>query len=91
MGLPFRWEIKYATIITVSAPLSAGGQPSVPNLEKEGGEVMSAWEGWILKSLCHRYLPGGAYYVSCQKRLFKMKCGFKSSIFKCQSWPALAK
>ena len=37
MGLPFRWEIKYATIITVSAPLSAGGQPSVPNLEKEGG------------------------------------------------------
>ena len=37
MGRPFRWEIKYATIITVSAPLSAGGQPSVPNLEKERG------------------------------------------------------
>ena len=33
----------------------------------------------------------GGYYVSCQKRLYKMKYGLKGAIFKCQSWPALAK
>ena len=25
----------------------------------------------VLQSLCHRYLPGGAYYVSCQKDFIK--------------------
>ena len=29
-----------------------------------------------LKSSCHGYLPGTAYYVSCQKRLSKIKYGF---------------
>ena len=33
----------------------------------------------------------GDYYVSCQERLCKMKYGFEGSIFKCQSWPVLAK
>ena len=50
----------------------------------------------VLKSPCHRYLPGGgggggAYYVPCQKRLCKMKYGFDGSIFKCHSWLVLAK
>ena len=48
--------------------------------------------GGVLTSPCHRYMPGGgAYYVSCQKRLYKMKYRFEGSIFKCQSWPVLAK
>ena len=35
---------------------------------------MSDWGD--LKSSCHGYLPGGAYYVSCQKRLLNIKYGF---------------
>ena len=50
---------------------------------------MSAWG--VLKSPCHRYLPGGPYCVSSQKRLCKMKYRFEDSIFKYQSWPVLAK
>ena len=48
---------------------------------------MSTWGG---ESLPHIFACG-AYYFSCQKRLYKMKYGFKGSIFKYQSWPALAK
>ena len=48
-------------------PLSAGGQPSIQNFKKGGGsgKKMSAW--WVLKSLCHRYLPRGIY-IFCQKK-----------------------
>ena len=51
---------------------------------------MSAWGAWwVLKTL---YLPGGAFFVFCQKRLYnKMKCGFEGYVFKCQSWPLLGK
>ena len=63
-------------------------QPAVPNFEKGGRQKkMSAWGVESLPQL----FACGAYYVSCQKRLYKMKYGFKGSIFKCQSWPALAK
>ena len=56
----------------------------------EGGGVTKKMIAWgFLNS--HRYFPGEAYYVSCQKRLCKMKYGFEGSIFKCQSWPVLAK
>ena len=41
--------------------------------------------------VCHRYLLGGAYYDSCQKRLFKMKHGLESSIFKCHFWSVVGK
>ena len=40
---------------------------------------LSVWG--VLKSPCHRYLPG-AYYVSYQKKFCKMKYGFEGSIFK---------
>ena len=43
-----------------------------------------------VKGSCHRFW-GGAYYVSCQKRLCKTKYGPKGLIFKCQSCPVLAK
>ena len=44
-------------------------------LEKEGiRKKMREWG--VLKSPCHRYLPGAPYYVSCQKILYKMKYGF---------------
>ena len=59
-----------------------GGQLSVPNFEKGDQKKMSAWR--VFTSPCH-------YYVSCQKQLCKMKYGFEGSIFKCQSWPVLAK
>ena len=37
--------------------------------------------GGGLKISCHGYLPGGgAYCVSCQKRLLKIKYGFEGSI-----------
>ena len=35
----------------------------------------------ILKSPCRRCWPERAYYVSCQKRLLKMKHGFEGSTF----------
>ena len=52
-------------------PLSAGGQLSVPNFEKGGSEKKESLGD--LKSSYHGYLPGGAYYVSCQKKTFKNK------------------
>ena len=39
------------------------------------------------KDACGR----GAYYVSCQKRHYKMKYGIEGSIFKWQYWPVLVK
>ena len=61
-------------MFTVSVPLSAGGTTfSLKFWKGENQEKMSAWG--VLKSSCHRYLPGAAYYVSCQKRLYKIKYG----------------
>ena len=40
-----------------SPPFLLGGQSLVPNFEKGGSEKLSARR--VLKSLCHRYLPGG--------------------------------
>ena len=62
----------------------------VPNFEK--GEIrkkMSSSRN--LKSSCHGYLPGGAYYVSCQKKTCKNKIWLWGLNFKCSSWPVLAK
>ena len=59
-------------VITVSVPpLSNQGRGGGgPNFEKGGLEKkVSALD--VLQSLCHRYLPGGAYYVSCQKNFIK--------------------
>ena len=69
-----------------------GGTTFSPKFRKEGViKKLSVWGG-VLTSPCHRYMSGGgAYYVSCQKRLYKMKYRFEGSIFKCQSWPVLAK
>ena len=74
--------------ITPPPHLSAGGvQPSVQNYEKEGIRKKNECLGGLI---CHRYLPWRLNYVSRQKRLYKIKCGFKGSIFKCQSWSALS-
>ena len=87
-----RLDAEHLSITAVSAPpFLLGGTIFSPKFWKVGDQKkMSAWG--VLKSLSHRYLlEGGAYYVSCQKRLYKMKYDFKGSIFKCQIWPALAK
>ena len=65
-GLPVAWKLlpKHSYHSISPLPLSVwggeggGGEPSVPNFEKEGGsEKMRA--GGVLKGPCHRYLPGG--------------------------------
>ena len=43
-------------------------------LAKFSAQSMSAWG--ILKSTYHIYFPGAAYYVSCQKEIYKAKYGF---------------
>ena len=73
----------YYKITASVPPISAGGIKKNQNKNKKKSA------SWVLKSLCHRYLPGGN--VSYLKRLYKMKYGFKSSIFKFQSWAASAK
>ena len=84
-------KIKMVQEHSISAPLLLGVQPFVPNFEKEGDQKKSLCLGSIKESLPQVFAWGGASYVSCQKRLCKMKYGFEGSIFKCQSWPVLAK
>ena len=47
-------------------------QSQIWKQESGGGEEISALG--FLKSPCHRYFPGGAYYVSCQERLWIIPC-----------------
>ena len=78
---------------SISPPFLMGGQLSVPNFEKGGGggsKKKSAWEG-DLKSSCHGYLSGWAYYVSSQKKTFKNKIWVWGLNFKWWSWPVLPK
>ena len=81
-----------------SPPFLLGGQSLVPNFEKGGSEKLSARR--VLKSLCHRYLPGkwrggggvGGYSMFLLKKIMsKAKYGFEDLIFQCQFWPVLAK
>ena len=57
-----------------------GGQHSVPNFEKGGGDQtnMSAWGDF--KSSCHGYLPGWVTMFLAKDRLLKIKYGFEGSI-----------
>ena len=63
-------------------PLSACGETFSPKgrIKKE----MSVWGGGGLKESLPKILAWGrgAYCVSCQKRLCKMKYGIEGSIFK---------
>ena len=84
----------FCHVHSISPHFFAGGDNlQCQILKRRGSGKKSVWR--VLKSLCYRYLPGrgggGAYYIPCQKRLQKMKYGFKGPILKCQSWPALAK
>ena len=55
------------------------GQLSVPNFKKaRGGQKKVPWG---LKSSCQRCLPR-RYYVPCQKRLRKIKYGFKGTLMQ---------
>ena len=54
----------------------------------ERGDNFQFWKGGCrkkmstsgeLKNFCHIYLPGGTYYVLCQKRLCKIKYGSEGS------------
>ena len=73
---------------SIAPPLSAGGQLSVPNFEKGGSEKKESLGD--LKSSYHGYLPGGAYYVSCQKKTFKNKIWIWGHNFKCWTWRVIA-
>ena len=75
-----RWRTQYQP-----PPLSVWGTSFSPKFWKGGGGGVR--KKWVPGA----DFPGGAYYVPCQKRLYKMKYGFKGLIFKCKSWPALAK
>ena len=63
-------------MFTVSVPLICQGWMFSLKFWKGGGAEKNECLWGVLKSPCHRYLPGAAYYVSCQKRLYKMKYGF---------------
>ena len=65
-------------------PLSVGNNIQTQILKSGDQKKMSAWRD--LKSSFHRYLPGGAYCVSCQERL-QNKMLFWGLNFKCWSWP----
>ena len=59
--------------------LLGGGQSSVPNFEKGGGGGRGQEKNECLRSL-KEFLPqifARGTYVSCQKRLCKMKYGFE--------------
>ena len=58
------------------------GGGGIFSLKGRDQKKVEGWEkkwvpGGALKSPSHRYLPGGGYYVSCQKRIGKMKYGFE--------------
>ena len=59
-------------------PVSAGGQPSVPDFEKGGGGGSEKHEclGDLKESL-PQIFAWGAYYISCQKGLCKVKYDFE--------------
>ena len=60
------------------------GQLSVPNFKKaRGGQKKVPWG---LKSSCQRCLPR-RYYVPCQKRLCKIKYGFKGTLMQIRKSP----
>ena len=88
----FLVELDAVILITVSvlSPFCWGGQPSIPNFEKNMGIRKNISAFGVLKSRCHKYLHGGLS-MFLVKKLSKMKYGFESSIFKCQSWPVLTK
>ena len=60
--------------LTVSAPLSAGGQLSILNFENWGIR-----KKWVPGGTCHGYLPGELTIFLVKKRL-KIKYGFEGSI-----------
>ena len=71
---------KYLSVHSITPlPLSAGAITFSPMFWKGGGDQnkMNAWGD--LKSSCHRCLPRVAYYVSCEKRLSKIKYGFEGA------------
>ena len=76
-------------------PSSAGGTTpptflGESQILKRGDQKKnSAWR--VLKCPCHRYLPGGDLLCFLLERRWRLKCGFEGWIFKCQSWPVLAK
>ena len=68
-------------------PPSAGRQPSVSNFRR-GKIRKNRVPGGVLKSPCHRCLPGGLLCF-LSKKYCKMQLW--GSIFKCQSWLVLVK
>ena len=63
---------------SISPPFLLGGTNFSPKFLKGGSENNECLEG--LKESLHKYLPWGAYYVSCQ-RFCKMKYDFEDSIW----------
>ena len=64
-------------MFTVSVPLIYWGDNLQSKILKKGGRDQKKMRVWgVLKSPCHRYLPGAAYYASCKKILYKIKYGF---------------
>ena len=63
------------------SPCLLGGQLSLPNFEKGGSEKTSVLGD--SKSSCYGYLPGGAYYISCQEK--NLRAQFQMLILACYS------
>ena len=60
---------------SISYTLSAGTHLWFPRGDQK---KMTSWRD--LKSFCHEYLHGKTYYISCQKRLLKIRHSFEGSI-----------
>ena len=75
-------ELKWIKTIKndlVQAKHSINPSSLSPSAWLQGSEKkMNCWGDF--KSSFHRYLSGEAYYVSCQKRLSKIKYDFEGSV-----------
>ena len=70
----YKWK-SFGMFVWNSIWTTFRGQCSVSNLKRGGWGARKEMSSLrFLKSPCHRYFPGSAYYVSCQERLWVIPC-----------------